>query len=74
MTRQTKTPRQRAEEQLGVADRVVRRLAKTKTRLTAELKATTDEYDAAVARRDHLKKHPDLEKHPTTTPAGGTTT
>ncbi|HEY1117706.1 MAG TPA: hypothetical protein VGE43_08375 [Acidimicrobiales bacterium] len=66
MTRQAKTPRQRAEEALAVAERSVARLGKTKAALQDHLQAVTREHDAAIARRDHLKQHPDL--HPTNRP------
>jgi hypothetical protein len=72
MTRQQKTPRQRAQEQLDVANRAVVRLDKKVDQLKTDLTAVEREHKAAIARRDHLAQHPDLEQNPTTT-AGGTT-
>ena len=76
MTRQTKTPRQRAEEALAVANRAVVRLDRKVDALSAELAGLRREHAAAIARRDHLAQHPDLptstsatdqfEHHPTT--------
>lgn len=60
-TRQAKTPRQRAEEQLGVAERKFSRLADQVKTLTAELEALTKERDLAAARADYLAQHPDLK-------------
>lgn len=67
MTRQQKTPRQRAQEQLEVAERLVARLTDKRATLRAEFAAIDAEHAAAVARRDHLKQHPDLQQTPTTT-------
>lgn len=64
MPRQAKTPRQRAEEQLAVAERAVARWAEKRDRAQEEYEAAEREHAAAVARRDYLKQHPDL----TTTP------
>ena len=76
MSRQTKTPRQRAEEALAVANRAVVRLDRKVDALTAELAGLRREHTAAIARRDHLATHPDLQpetqQHPTT-PTGDTT-
>jgi hypothetical protein len=71
MTRQTKTPAQRAQEQLAVADRHVGRLTDKRANLRTELAAVEAEHDAAVVRRDYLATHPDLphqqtEQHTTT--------
>jgi hypothetical protein len=60
MTRQSKSPRQRAEEALAIAERAVKRLAAKKTALAADLDAITKEHDQAVVRRDYLAAHPDL--------------
>jgi hypothetical protein len=70
MTRQSKTPKQRAEEQLGVAERLVKKLASKKAHLQSDLAQVTAEHEAAVVRRDYLKNHPDLQ--PTTTSTGAT--
>lgn len=69
MTRQAKTPRQRAEEQLATAERTVARLHKKGKQLGAELEAIRRDHDTAVVRRDYLKQHPDLantQPRPTT--------
>ncbi|WP_133058959.1 hypothetical protein [Nocardioides sp. PD653] len=60
MTRQQKTPRQRAEEQLAIANRAVERLNTKAKALRQELDAVDREHRAALARRDHLATHPDL--------------
>lgn len=60
MTRQSKTPRQRAQEQLDVAERVVKKLGVRRAHLQGELNRAVTELEAATARRDYLKKHPDL--------------
>lgn len=65
MSRQIKTPRQRAEEQLAVTERLVKTLGDQKTRLSGRLEQVTAKHDAAVVRRDWLKQHPDLQQ-PTT--------
>lgn len=72
MTRQNKTPRQRAEEALAVANRAVQRLGARKATLREELDAITAEHDQAVVRRDYLREHPDLKQNPTTTSTGDT--
>lgn len=61
MTRTPKTPRQRAEEALAVAERRVARLTKKVAHTRADLEVLEDEWKAAQARRDHLKQHPDLK-------------
>lgn len=65
MTRQTKTPRQRAEEALAIADRAHDRLTTKARDLRSELEDVEREQRAALARRDHLAQHPDLQQHPT---------
>jgi hypothetical protein len=62
MTRQAKTPRQRAEEQLGVADRKVKKLQTARLRAAAELQAIESDLEDAVRRRDYLAQSPDLPK------------
>ena len=69
MTRQTKTPRQRAEEQLAVADRQEKRLRQKARELRAQLDDLEREHRAAIARRDHLATHPDLKQNTTSTGA-----
>lgn len=66
MTRQQKTPRQRAEEQLAIANRAVVRLDRKVDDLTTQLAVLRREQTAAIARRDHLATHPDLQHNPTT--------
>lgn len=70
MTRQQETPRQRAEEQLAVAERAATRLQARREQLAAELAQITRDHKQAVARRDHLAQHPDLPHDPTSTPTG----
>jgi hypothetical protein len=65
MTRQAKTPRQRAEEQLGVADRKVNKLQAAKLRIKADLAAIESDLADAVRRRDYLAQSPDLPPTPT---------
>jgi hypothetical protein len=67
VTRQKKTPRQRAEEALGVANRRVIALDKKVDALRIELAQTEREHRDAITRRDYLAQHPDLQQHPTTT-------
>lgn len=72
MTRQHKTPRQRAEEALATAERAVTRLTEKKKALQTDLDAVTREHDQAVVRRDYLATNPDLPKNASTatTPTG----
>jgi vacuolar-type H+-ATPase subunit D/Vma8 len=71
MTRQTKTPQQRAQEQLDAAKRHKERLKTKRDALAAELDQVNREYEAAGARHSFLLKHPDLAQ-PTTPSTGGT--
>lgn len=81
MTRQSKTPRQRAEEALAVAERAVKRWAEKRDRAQDELEAAEREHTTAVRRRDYLKHHPDLaptgvdqlKQHTITTSTGDNT-
>lgn len=68
MTRQQKTPRQRAQEALALEERRVKRLTEqwTKARDTAERLGR--DRDAAVVRRNYLAQNPDLQHNPTNTP------
>lgn len=66
-TRQKKTPRQRAEEALAVAERKVTTLATKKNQLARDLDKIRREHDQAVVRRDYLAQHPDLPKQQSTT-------
>lgn len=70
MTRQSKTPRQRAEEALAVAQRAYDRLNTKAKDLRGELEAVEREQRAALARRDYLAKHPDLPTNPSTATEG----
>lgn len=70
MTRQQKTPKQRAEEQLGVANRRVVALDRKLDALTTELADVRREHAAAVARQQHLRQHPDLQHNPSSTSTG----
>ena len=67
MTRQPKTPRQRAEEALAVAERAVKRLAIKRDQLQDDLETVEREHATAVRRRDYLAQHPDLQQQKTTT-------
>lgn len=66
MTRQTKTPAQRAQEAYDTAARVAERLTKKLRKARADLEAIEREQREAIQRRDFLAGHPDLKK-PTTT-------
>jgi hypothetical protein len=59
-TRQTRTPRERAQSQLDVATRLVSRLEKKANVLRIEAAAIDRELRDAEARRLYLSKHPDL--------------
>ncbi len=61
MTRQTKTPKQRAEEALALANRKVIRLDHDVDRLQVELITKTRERDEAVALQAHARQHPALQ-------------
>lgn len=58
--RQTKTPRQRAEDALGVAQRRVEKLECEETRLVDELDAARRSLAEARARRDYVAADPAL--------------
>jgi hypothetical protein len=62
--RQKKTPRQRAEEALAVAERRVAALRKKSKKLRVELDAVDRELDDAARRRDYLAHSPDLPPQP----------
>ena len=66
MTRQKKTPRQRAQEQLDAAKRAAEKLVRQRNAAQAEHERLSHEVAAAIARRDYLAQHPDLT-HPTST-------
>lgn len=73
MTRQTKTPRQRAEEALGVAERRHRKAIATRNRLKGELAAAETEAEEANQLRAYAKQHPALATPAATTPKETTT-
>lgn len=66
--RQHKTPRQRAEEALGVATRNAERATGKAEKLKAEYALAEAERIAAVARRDFLAGSPDLADTPLPVP------
>jgi hypothetical protein len=61
VTRQQKTPQQRAQEQLDAATRIADRLTRQAEKVRIELGRLNRERDAAVVRRDYLAAHPDLQ-------------
>jgi hypothetical protein len=71
VTRQHKTPKQRAQEQLDVAKRAAEKLVRQRNDAQAQLDRLALEAAAAVARRDYLAAHPDLQD--TSTTASSTT-
>ena len=70
MSRQTKTPRQRAEEALAIEERRVERLTAQWTKSRAETERLAHERDDAMRRRDYLRQHPDLQHTTTATSTG----
>ncbi len=60
MTRQTKTPRQRAEEALAVAGRKVERLTKERDKHQAAYEAASKTRDDAILRHNYLAQDPAL--------------
>jgi phage shock protein A len=62
VTRQTKTPRQRAEEALASINRTVIRLDRKLDALKADLATVEREHTAAVARQAYARTHPDLHQ------------
>lgn len=73
MTRRTKTPAERAQEQFDVAARIAERLHEKQQKAAVELDRLTDEHAAAVRRRDYLAQHPDLPKQKTPANQSGAT-
>lgn len=68
-TRQQKTPRQRAEEALAVAERALARLNTKREKHLADAKAVEPEIHAAQGRVDYLSQSPDLPRtEPTAVP------
>lgn len=74
MTRQTRTPRERAEEALAVADRAVARLETKRDNRLAAARAVESEIREAVRRRDYLAQSPDLPSAPVALTVSDTTT
>lgn len=70
MSRQTKTPRQRAEEALAVEERRVERLTEQWTKARDDFDRLSRERDEAMVRRDYLRQHPDLQQNTTSTSTG----
>lgn len=71
MSRRTKTPAERAQEQYDVACRIADRLRAKRDAVESELEQLDTDYGAAVARRDYLAQHPDLPKQQTPTSKSG---
>jgi len=67
MTRQKKTPRQRAEEALAVAERRVRRLTTARDTHRNALAVIQADLEEETKRRDYLARNPDLPPISTTT-------
>jgi len=61
MTRQRKTPQQRAQERLDVATRAVDRIAAKIAEHESELTKLRAEHAEHVRRRDHFAGDPDLQ-------------
>lgn len=77
ITRTQKTPRQRAQEALAVAERKVKRLETEKAKHDAALTDVSNQLGAARKRRDYLAQDPDLPQQPvqrTRTPGATTGT
>ena len=64
MTRRLRTPRERAEEALAVADRKVARLSAERDKLQGTLSEITQARAEAVRRRDYLAQDPALSDEP----------
>lgn len=72
--RQAKTPRQRAEDQLGVAQRRVDALTKQRAKAQGALNRIVHDLEEAQARLDYVKQDPALPaRTPDTSSPGGTT-
>lgn len=67
MTRQTKTPTQRAEEALALAERRYARAVTTRDRLKDELTAALADLEEARSLRAYATQHPALKTSPSTT-------
>lgn len=64
--RQSKTPKQRAEEAVGVLERRLTKLSTKRADMVAEREAIDTEINATEARLAYAKQNPDLST-PTTT-------
>ena len=74
MTRQKKTPRQRAQETLAAAERRVVRLENERAKAQIAVNKIKAAYTEAEARLDYARKDPALAKPATSTNnTGGTT-
>lgn len=60
-TRQQKTPRQRAENALGVAQRAVARFTTMRDKLASDLKGAEGLLAAAERRLEYVSANPDLK-------------
>lgn len=63
VTRETRTPTQRAEQALGVADRRVDKIAAEVGRLMADLADAEARLQEATVVRDYAAKNPALPQH-----------
>lgn len=70
MTRQSKTPAQRAQEALDVEQRRLAKLTKLRDSAKAEYERLDADHQASLARRNYLLQHPDLPKQRTPSPTG----
>lgn len=68
MTRQTKTPRQRAEEALALAERKHKKALRTYSQLQKDCAAAASDLEVARDLHDYAKQHPALQAPSTTTP------
>lgn len=68
--RTRKTPRQRAEEALGVATRKVQTLTKKRADLAKQQLAIHEELEEAKRRLEYVRKSPDLAEQTTIEDAG----
>lgn len=72
VTRQIKTPKQRAEEQLAVANRKAVALERKADQLKVDLVTAERDLAEALALRDHAKTHPALKQSTTPPQEEGT--
>lgn len=62
MTRHIKSPKQRAEENLARAERIVKRAAQKRTEASKAAEDAQKAYNQACVRRDYLKADPALQQ------------